>query len=119
MPEKKIIERAKRDKRAGKVPSTQAGAVVELEPPKKGAASKRTRTLAQRDIAKGGSAKKKSSSRRAAPSPKPARAAKRTLKREGTSVASPRALSRQTRDAASRRRKRGASARRARARSDA
>ena len=128
MPEKKTIERAKRDKRAGARNAKQAIAIglskarragVELEPPKKGAAPKRTRTQAQREIAKGSSAKKKSSSRRAAPSPKRARATKRTLKREGTSAASPRALSRQARAAASRRRKRGASARRARARADA
>jgi hypothetical protein len=152
MPEKKTVQRAKRDKREGKAPSTQAGefvreeiehvrqgkhgvrntkqaiaialskarrAGVELEPPKKGATSRRTRKQAQRDIAKGRSAKKKSSSRRATPSPKRSRAAKRPLKREGTSPASPRALSRQARAAASRRRKRGASARRARARTEA
>ncbi len=116
MPEKKIVERAKRDKRVPKAPSTLAGAGVELEPPKKRAAPKRTRTQAQRDIAKGGSAKKRSSARRAAPSPK---RTKRTSKREGTAVVSPRALARPARAAASRRRKRGASARRARARADA
>jgi hypothetical protein len=152
MPEKKTIERAKRDKRAGKAPSTQAGefvreeiehvregkhgarspqqaiaiglskarrAGVELEPPKKGAASGRTRKQAQRDLAKGRAAKKESSARRATPSPTRARATKRALKREGSSAASPRALSRQSRAAASRRRKRGASARRVRARADA
>ncbi len=146
MPEKKTIERANRDKRAGKAPSTQAGefvreeiehvregkhgarntkqaiaiglskarrAGVELEPPKKGAASGRTRKQAQRDIAKGRSAKKKSSSRRASPSPTRSRATKRALKREGSSAASPRALSRQARGAATRRRKRGATTRRA------
>jgi hypothetical protein len=115
MPEKKTIERVKRDKRVLKAPSTQAGAGAELEPPKERAASKRTRTQAQRGIAKGDSAKKKSSSRRAAPAPKRAQAAKRTLKREGPPAVAPRALSRQPRAAASRRRKRGASARRARA----
>jgi hypothetical protein len=147
MPEKKTMERAKRDKREGKAPSTQAGAFVreemehvregkhgarntkqaiaiglskarragvELEPPKKGAASQRTRKQAQRDITKGRSAKKKSSSRRAAPSPTRSRATKRALKREGSSAASPRALSRQARGAASRRRKRTTSTRRAR-----
>lgn len=155
MPEKKTIERAKRDKREGKAPSTQAGefvreeishvragkhgarsakqaiaiglskarrAGVELEAPKKGAASGRTRKKAQRDLTTGrtaNTAKKKSSSRRPAPSPKRARAAKRALKREGTAAASPRALSRQARAAASRRRKRGATARRAQARADA
>jgi len=152
MPEKKTIERAKRDKREGKAPSTQAGefvreeiehvragkhgarnakqaiaiglskarrAGVELEPPKKGAASGRTRTKAQRDLAKGRTAKKKSSSRRAAPSPKRSRATTRALKREGTTAASPRALSRQSRAAASRRRKRGASAKRVRAHAEA
>jgi hypothetical protein len=156
MPEKKTIERAKRDKREGKAPSTQAGefvreeiehvregkhgarnakqaiaiglskarrAGVELEAPKKGAASGRTRKKAQSDLARGraakSAAKKKSSSRRAAPSPKRSRATKRALKREGTAAASSRALSRQARSAASRRRKRGATARRARARAEA
>ena len=152
MPEKKTIERAKRDKREGKAPSTQAGefvreeiehvregkhgarsakqaiaiglskarrAGVELEAPKKGAASGRTRKKAQSDLAKGRAAKKKSSSRRAAPSPKRARATKRALKREGTAAASSRALSRQARSAATRRRKRGATARRARTRAEA
>jgi len=141
MPEKKTIERANRDKRAGKAPSTQAGefvreeiehvregkhgvrntkqaiaiglskarrAGVELEPPKKGAASQRTRKRAQRDIAKGRSAKKKSSSRRPAPSLTRSRATKRALKREGSAAVSPRALGRQARVAASRRRKRSA-----------
>src|SRR5690242_4913052 len=147
MPEKETIERAKRDKRAGKAPSTQAGefvreeiehvregkhgarnakqaiaiglskarrAGVELEAPKKGAASGRTRKKAQSDLAKGRAAKKKSSSRRPAPSPKRARATKRALKREGTAAASSRALSRQARSAAARRRRRGATARRVR-----
>lgn len=152
MPEKKTIERAKRDKREGKAPSTQAGAFVreeiehvregkhgarsakqaiaiglskarragvELEAPKKGATTRRTRKQAERDLTKGRSAKKKTSSRRAAPSPTRSRTAKRALKREGTAAASPRALSRQSRAAASRRRKRGASARRVRAHADA
>jgi hypothetical protein len=148
MPEKKTIERAKKDKREGKAPSTQAGefvreeiehvregkhgvrntnqaiaigmskarrAGVDLEPPKKGAASGRTRKQAQRDIAKGRSAKKKSSSRRAKPSPTRSRATKRALKREGTSPVSTRALGRQARNAASRRRKRSATPRTRRA----
>lgn len=153
MPEKKTIERAKRDKREGKAPSTQAGefvreeiehvregkhgarntkqaiaiglskarrAGVELEAPKKGAASQRTRKQAQRDLTKGRSAKKKSSSRRASPSPTRSRATKRALKREGSSAASPRALSRQGRSAATRRRKRGTTtARRSRERAEA
>jgi hypothetical protein len=126
MPEKKTIARAKRDQREVKAPSTPAGAFVRekiagvaLETPKTSATPRRTRKQAEPDLTKGRSAKKKSSSRRAAPSPTRARAAKRTSKGESSAAASPRALSRQSRTAASRRRKRGASARRVRARADA
>jgi hypothetical protein len=107
MPEKKSLERARRDKREGKAPSTQAGEFVreemehiregkhgarstkqaiaiglskarrsgvKLSPPKKGAASSRTRRQAQRDLARGKSGRKAS--------PKRSRAALEALKRE-------------------------------------
>jgi hypothetical protein len=150
MPEKKTIERAKKDKREGKAPSTQAGefvreeiehvregkhgarntkqaiaiglskarrAGVELEAPKKGAASERTRKQAKRDLSKGKKTAKKATSRPA--SPKRSRAVKSALKREPRAAASSRALSRQARSAAKGRRKRAASSRRARSRAEA
>jgi len=140
MPEQRTIERARRDKRQGKAPSTQAGefvreeiehvrkgkhgarstkqaiaiglskarrAGVDLPPPRKGAASKRTRKRASRDYAVGHGARKK------APSAKRSRATKAALKREGHSAASRKSLSTQARSAA---RKRSASARSAAAR---
>jgi hypothetical protein len=132
MPEKETLERAERDKRQGKSPSTQAGefvkeemdhvregkhgarnakqaiaiglskarrAGVKLPPPKKGAASARTRNQAARDTAKGSSASKQ------APSRKRSRAVSGALKREGHAAASRSALSRQAHASA---RKRGA-----------
>ena len=125
MPEKKTIARAKKDKREGKSPSTQAGEFVreeihhiregkhgaksakqaiaiglskarrsgvKLSAPKKGTASKRTRTQAKRDLAKG---KKRASTKR--PSAKRSAAAKRALKRQPRAAASHRALSRHAR----------------------
>lgn len=122
MPEKKTRERARKDAREGKAPSTQAGeyvreemehirkgkhgarsakqaiaiglskarrAGVHLRPPKKGAASDRTRAHAARDYAKG---------RHAAhgkPSRTRSRAISGALRREGRTAASHRALSRQ------------------------
>src|SRR5207245_8272773 len=68
---------------------------VKLRPPKKGKASKRTRTQAARDLRKGKTgAKRKKSAKRS-------QATSRALKREGRSAASKRALSRQARRAAS------------------
>jgi hypothetical protein len=133
MPEKKTIERAKRDKREGKAPSTQAGEFVreEIEHVREGkhgvrntkqaiaiglskarragvklpAPKKGTASASTRKKAKT-AAKRSSSARR--PSPKRSRAAKTALKREGRAAVSTRALSRQARSAATRRRKRGA-----------
>jgi hypothetical protein len=131
MPERKTVDRARKLKREGKAPSTQAGefvheeiehvregkhgarstkqaiaiglskarrAGVKLKPPKKGQASSRTRKTAERDLR---AAKKKSSRR---PSPSRSRAAKRALKGESKRVVSKKALSRQAKSAARRRR---------------
>ena len=130
MPEKRTIERARKDRREGKSPSTQAGefvheeiehiregkhgarstkqaiaiglskarrAGVKLKPPKKGQASARTRKSAARDYAKGRSGARKVS-------PSRSRAAKKALKDEPRSVVSRKALSKQARSAARRRR---------------
>ncbi|HZT27082.1 MAG TPA: DUF6496 domain-containing protein [Pseudolabrys sp.] len=130
MPDRKTIERAERDKREGKSPSTQAGefvreeidkirrgehgarstkqaiaiglsearrAGVDLPPPRRGKAKKRTRKSA-RYAYEAGQGRRKTQRR-----PKVARAVKRALRREPRSTVSRRALSRQTRRAASRR----------------
>jgi len=122
MPEKKTIERARRDAREGKSASTQAGefvreemdhiregkhgarstkqaiaiglskarrAGVKLRPPRKGKASARTRSQASRDYAKG-----QKSHGRGTRSRTRSRATSGTLRREGRSAASERALSR-------------------------
>src|SRR5438876_401558 len=124
MPEKRIIEKARKDKREGKSPSTQAGeflheeirkirrgehgarstkqaiaiglsearrAGVDLPPPKKGQASRRTRKSAAYAYAAGQGRRKP---RRR---PRVARAVTRALKREPRSTAPRRALSRQAR----------------------
>jgi hypothetical protein len=70
---------------------------VKLPPPKKGAASEKTRRSAQRAYRKGQSARRKR------PSAKRSRAIRGALKREGRSAASPRALATQARSAARRR----------------
>jgi hypothetical protein len=143
MPEKRTLERARRDKREGKASTTQAGefireemehiregkhgarsskqaiaiglskarrAGVDLPPPKKGAASEKTRKSAARAYARGHGAPARSKS-----SAKRSRASTRALQREGRGAASPRALARQTRSAAAKRTSadRSASARRA------
>ena len=130
MPEKRIIQKARKDKREGRSPSTQAGefvheeirkirrgehgarspqqaiaiglsearrAGVDLPPPKKGNAKKRTRKSARYAYEAGQGRRK---TRR---QPRVSRAVKQTLKREPRSTASRSALSRQTRRAASRR----------------
>jgi len=130
MPEKETLERAEKDKRQGKSPSTQAGefvkeemdhvregkhgarsakqaiaiglskarrAGVKLPPPKKGAASERTRRQAEHDTAKGSSGSKRK------PSRKRSRAISSALKREGHSAASRSALSRQAHSSAEKR----------------
>ena len=131
MPEKRTLERARKARREGKAPTTQAGefvreeiehvregkhgarstkqaiaiglskarrAGVKLKPPAKGRTSRRTRRSAQRDYAAG-----QSHSRRR-PSPRRSRATVRALKREPRSTVSPKALARQARRSARRRR---------------
>jgi hypothetical protein len=133
MPERKTLERARKDKREGKAPSTQAGefvreeiehiregkhgarstkqaiaiglvkarrAGVKLKPPKKGQASARTREAAARAYREGQRGTRKTVST------KRSRAALRVLKREPRRAASRKALSKQARSAASRRRRR-------------
>ena len=130
MPEKKTIERAHKAKRQGKAPTTQAGefvreeiehvregkhgarstkqaiaiglskarrAGVGLKPPAKGRTSRATRRRAQRDYAVG-----RTHSRRK-PSARRARATLRALKREPKRTVSSKALSRQARRSAQRR----------------
>ena len=130
MPEKEVVERARRDKRQGKSASTQAGefvreemhhiregkhgarspkqaiaiglskaqrAGVKLSPPRRGKASSRIRSQAQRDLRKGrmslGSNTSKTRSK----------AVSAALRREGHSAASHASLSRQAHRAAQRR----------------
>lgn len=133
MPEKKTIERARKDAREGKAPTTQAGefvreemehiregkhgarstkqaiaiglskarrAGVKLPPPKPGQASERARKQAKREL------KKAESEPARKPSPKRSRAVSKALKKEGHSAASPRALSKQAKQAARKRRSR-------------
>ena len=131
MPDRKTLQRAKRDKRAGKAPSTQAGefvreeiehvregkhgarstkqaiaiglskarrAGVDLPPPAKGQASKRTRVAAKRAYEAGrdkGKDRGVSSSR--------SRATTKALRREPRAAASKVALSRQARASAKKR----------------
>src|SRR5262247_844264 len=131
MPERETLRRARRDAREGKSPSTQAGefvreeidhvregkhgarstkqaiaiglskarrAGVKLPPPKPGRASAETREQAIRDVARGrdGGHRK--------PAQKRSRATLRALKREGRAAVSRKALARQARTAARRRR---------------
>ena len=143
MPEKKTIERARKAKREGKAPSTQAGEFVreEIEHIREGkhgaksakqaiaiglskarragvklpAPKKGTTSERTRKQAKRETAKAKSKpSSTRKKSPKRARAAKKALARAPRSAASPRALSRQARQAAARRRKRTAGTSRSR-----
>jgi hypothetical protein len=131
MPEKATLRRAQKDKREGKAASTQAGefvreemdhiregkhgarsakqaiaiglskarrAGVDLKLPKKGSA--KTRTQAKRDYSTG-----QSTARKKSPSPKRSRSTLAALKREPRRAASHKALSRQARSAAPRRKK--------------
>jgi uncharacterized protein DUF6496 len=138
MPEKQTMKRAKRDKRAGKAPSTQAGEFVreEMHHVREGKHGARSTKQA---IAIGLSKARRAGvelpppekgttserTRRSAthalrrsrlgrkPSARRARATRTALRREGRSAASRRALSRQARTAA---RRRGAGSRKAAAR---
>jgi hypothetical protein len=125
MPEQETIRKADKARREGKSPSTQAGefvreeihhiregkhgarsakqaiaiglskarrAGVNLKPPKKGRVSRETSQAAERDL-KAGHRRTKSSARRS-------KASLSALRREGTSAASARALSRQARTSA-------------------
>jgi Family of unknown function (DUF6496) len=131
MPERETLKRAHRAKREGKSPTTQAGefvreeiehvregkhgarsakqaiaiglskarrAGVKLPPPKRGRASARTRKSAARDYRRGQSGSKRKTS------PKRARASLRALKREPHRSVSRKALSKQAKAAARRRR---------------
>jgi hypothetical protein len=129
MPEKKTVEAARKDKRQGKSPSTQAGEFVREEihhirEGKHGARSTKQAiaiglSKARRAGVKLGSPPKSASRRtrksaasaaragrthpRAKPSAARSRAARTALKHEGHSAASKRALSKQARSAAARR----------------
>jgi hypothetical protein len=131
MPEKKTLERARKAKREGKSPTTQAGefvreeiehvregkhgarsakqaiaiglskarrAGVRLKPPRKGQASARTRKSATAAYRAG------QAGTRRKPSAKRSRASLRRLKREPKTTVSRKALSRQAKSAARRRR---------------
>jgi hypothetical protein len=140
MPERKTVERAEADKRAGKSPSTQAGEFVREEmehvrEAKHGARSTkqaiaiglskaRRAGVALKPPARGKTSEKTRKSAKRAyeagrahsrKSPARSRATSRALQREGHSAASPSALSRQARGAAGRRsaKQRSASARKA------
>ena len=139
MPEKKTLERARRARRQGKAPSTQAGefvreeidhvregkhgarstkqaiaiglskarrAGVRLKPPKRGQTSRRTRRSAKRvqQTAQRAYAAGQSGRRRKA-SPRRSRAIVRALKREPHRTVSRKALARQARSAARRRKR--------------
>jgi hypothetical protein len=135
MPKKSTIEKARRDARQGKAPTTQAGEFVHEEidhirEGKHGARSTRQAiaiglSKARRAGVKLPAPKPGTTSERTrrkaekdvavgqgrrrprAPSPKRARATERALKRESTQAASSEALSRQAKRAAATRRKRG------------
>jgi hypothetical protein len=128
MPEKETLERARRDKRQGKAPSTQAGEFVREEihhvrEGKHGARStkqaiaiglsKARRSGVKLGVPKRASKKTRESAKRAAaagkrapgkrPSAKRSRAVRGALKREGRKAASKRALSRHARASARKR----------------
>jgi hypothetical protein len=132
MPERKTLERARRDKREGKAPTTQAGEFVreEIEHIREGkhgarstkqaiaiGLSKARRAGVKLKPPKKGQASartRKSAARayragqsgtRRKPSPKRSRATSRALKREPRRAASRKALSKQARSAATRRRR--------------
>src|SRR5919201_556652 len=119
MPEKETLERAERDKREGKSPSTQAGEFVreEMHHVREGKHGVRSTKQA---IAIGLSKARRAGvelptrskedereeergKRRESPSPKRARASRAALKHEGRAGATPRALSRQAHSVARRR----------------
>jgi hypothetical protein len=132
MPEQRTLQRARKAKRQGKAPTTQAGefvreeiehiregkhgarstkqaiaiglskarrAGVKLPKPKKGEASARTRKDAERALRAGQTGRPKK------PSTERSRASSQALKREPRRAASHKALSKQARSAAARRRR--------------
>jgi hypothetical protein len=113
MPEKRTIERARRAKREGKAPTTQAGEFVreEIEHVREGKHGARSTEQA---IAIGLSkarragvklrprGTKRTTARRRKSSPRRSRAVRQALKREGRQAASRRALSRHARSVARR-----------------
>lgn len=129
MPKQSIIKRARRDKREGKAPSTQAGEFVrevidDIREGKHGARSTKQAiaiglSMARRAGVKLPPPKKGKTSEKARkqakrelkraehgpvkPSPKRARASRKALEREGHRAASSAALSRQTKQAAKKR----------------
>jgi hypothetical protein len=131
MPEKRTLDRARADKKAGKAASTQAGEFIReqvdhIRAGRHGARSakqaiaiglsearragvnlpppKSGKTSTQtRTKAKRDVARGQGSPRRSAASPKRSKASENALKRESIAAASPRALSRQARSAAARR----------------
>ena len=125
MPEKKTIQRARADKRAGKAPSTQAGEFVREEihhvrEGKHGAEStKQAIAIGLSKARRAGvnlpsppedssertkqSAKSARRRRGKKPSARRSRAMRKVLEREGTSAATKKALSRQAKSAARRR----------------
>ncbi len=141
MPEERTKQRARKDKAAGKAPSTQAGEFVREEidhvrEGKHGARSTKqaiaiglskarragvslpppkagTTSERTRKVAARDVARAKSGAARQAPSPRRSQAAKQALKREGSPAGSPEALSRQAHAAA---RKEGPARRKAAAR---
>jgi hypothetical protein len=130
MPEKATIERARKDKREGKAPSTQAGEFVreEIEHVREGKHGARStkqaiaiglskaRRAGVKLPAKGKAAKKAKTTRsRKKPSAKRSRAARAALKDAPRSTVSRKALSRQAKTAAKKRtaKERSASARKA------
>jgi hypothetical protein len=141
MPRKSTIDKARKDEREGKAPSTQAGEFVQEEMDhirqgKHGASSPKQAiaiglSKARRAGVKLPPPRKGTTSERTrhraeqdvgtgsgrrkppAPSPKRSRATSRTLKRQGRSAASPKALSRQGKPATETRRPRARGAREA------
>jgi hypothetical protein len=116
MPEKRTIERARRAKREGKAPTTQAGEFVreEIEHVREGKHGARsTKQAIAIGLSKArragvklpprGRKRTTTTKRRRKPSAKRSRAATRALKREGRQAVSRRALSRQGRSTARRR----------------
>jgi hypothetical protein len=130
MPEKKTIERARRDAREGKAPTTQAGEFVreEIEHVREGkhgarstkqaiaiGLSKARRAGVKLPAPRTGTARTRKGAQRdlqaakhpgKRPSPKRSRATLGALKREGRSAASKASLARQARSAAKKRRSR-------------